>query len=110
MPLKVTIVLTTPCLTVHCGAASGRKRKYEMNEQYRSSFFSVKLAGLNSHCLVGISKCYQLQKFPDTSKTVVYCIVSYTFYYLKHDVCLNNNNKSGSVSHKTHNTFIIKIL
>ena len=70
---------------------------------------SVRLAGLNSHCFVGFSKFYKLQKFPDISKSVLHCIVSYTFNYMKHDVCLNNNNKSGSVSQKTHNTFIIKL-
>jgi len=34
----VTIVLTTPCLTVHCGGGSERKRNYAMYEQHRSSF------------------------------------------------------------------------
>jgi len=36
--LQVTGVLTTPSLTVDSGAASGRKRNYVMNEQYRSCF------------------------------------------------------------------------
>lgn len=106
---KVTSILTKACLTVHCCTASGRERNHAMNEQNRRGFlFSGWLDWIHNVSWV-FQNFTNYSKFPNISKIVVHCIASYMFNYLKNYICLNNNNKSGSVSQKTHNTFIIKL-
>jgi len=78
-----------------------------MNEQYRINVL-CQIVWTEFTLPSGYFEILPITVSSQTFPKMFYIVSLATHFNLKHDGCLNNNNKSGYDSQKTYNIFIIK--